>query len=268
MRRAPFRRKKRREMAKQQPIQALTRGLKLLAILNEHPLATVAQLVIVSGFPKASVVRMLNTLRAEGYVELGERGSGYKVAPKARLLSSAQAIHDPAVAAIRRLLTDFSHAVKWPAEFLVPEGNAMVIQASSRDTSPISLDRFEQTRFPIHDSAAGMVYLAEITGKEREERLRAMTDWQRRDAAAIRTHVEQGMAAYRANGYAQRDYDSPIEGTRVAAVPAFAAGQPIGALVLIYLRDAVWPEHLEQALVPALREAAQRVGEIWTTYRG
>jgi IclR family mhp operon transcriptional activator len=255
-------------MAKQQPIQALVRGLKLLAVLNEHPLATVSQLVAVSGFPKASVVRMLNTLRAEGYVELDDRGSGYKVAPKARLLSSSQAIRNPAISAIRRLLTDFSHAVKWPAEFLAPEGGAMVIQVSTRDVSPITLQRFEQTRFPIHDSAAGFVYLGAADEKEREARLRAVTDWQRRDATAIRTHAEKGIAEWRKTGFAQRDYDSPIEGTRIAAVPVMAGKKPVGALVLIYLRDAVWPGQLDDALLPQLREAAQRTGEIWSAYQG
>lgn len=256
------------QMARQQPIQALVRGLRLLAILNEHPLATVAQLVAVSGFPKASVVRMLNTLRAEGYVELDDSGSGYKVAPKARLLSSSQAIQNPAIGAIRRLLTDFSHAVKWPAEFLTPEGGAMVIQVSSRDVSPITLNRFEQTRFPIHDSAAGFAYLGAAEKEEREARLRAVTDWKRRDASAIRTLAEAGMADFAREGFAQRDYDSPIEGTRIAAVPVLAGGRPVGAMVLIYLRDAVWREQLEGALLPQLREAAQRTGEIWSTYQG
>ena len=255
-------------VAKQEPIQALARGLRLLATLNEHPLATVSQLVALTGFPKAPVVRTLNTLRAEGYVDLGDSGRVYKVAPKARLLSSAQAIQNPAVSAIRRLLTDFSHGVKWPAEFLLPEGGAMVIQASSRDVSPISLNRFEQTRFPIHDSAAGIAYLAAAKPVEREARLRAAVDWERRDAAAIRNHVEGGIAIFRRDGYAQRDYDSPIEGTRVAAVPVLSGEQAIGAMVLIYLRDAVWQEQLHQALLPATREAAQRMGEIWHTYHG
>ncbi|HSM19217.1 MAG TPA: helix-turn-helix domain-containing protein, partial [Hyphomicrobiales bacterium] len=91
-------------------IRALARGLAVLELLNEKPLATVSQIVAATGFPKASVIRILATLRLEGFIDLNDGGAGFRVLPKARLLSSALAIQDPAVGAIEHLLGDFSQA--------------------------------------------------------------------------------------------------------------------------------------------------------------
>jgi DNA-binding IclR family transcriptional regulator len=54
-------------LANDSPTGALARGLRLLAALNDLETATVSGLVKETNLPKATVIRLLQALQAEGY---------------------------------------------------------------------------------------------------------------------------------------------------------------------------------------------------------
>ncbi len=249
-------------------IQSLSRGLSVLSALNERSPASLAHLVEATGLAKATVVRILNTLRADGYVELADR-AGYRALPKARLLSSSLNRENAPKQAVRSLLNDFARAIKWPAEFLVREGSAMVIEVSNRDIAPIGLKQFEYTRFPLLSSAAGIALLAWSKPGDREDILRAASASLKvgDPAEAVRT-ARADIERTRKRGYGLHDYEAPIEGTRALALPVFARDVPIGAVALIILRDAVPQSHQEQVLVPRLQEFAAEISRQYALFGG
>jgi IclR family mhp operon transcriptional activator len=61
------------------PVQAATKALTVLAAVNRSGLATVGELHADTGIPKPTIVRMLQTLIAAGYVEQDENVRGYLV---------------------------------------------------------------------------------------------------------------------------------------------------------------------------------------------
>jgi IclR family transcriptional regulator, mhp operon transcriptional activator len=248
-----------------QTVHALERGLSLLAAINESGPASLAVLVDATGLPKATVVRLLHTLREAGYIERAEN-AGYRLSPRVRDLFSSIDRESAPTQAIRRLLNDFATIVKWPAEFMVREGATMVIEVSNRDSAPINLRRFEHIRFPLLYSASGIALLAWSKPRQREEIVRSALLQEKvseRDAV-VRT-ARREIAETLARGYAVHDYNTPIEGTRAISVPVYSGDTAVAAMVLIYLRDALPLGQVDNVLVPRLREVS---GKISLQYSG
>jgi IclR family mhp operon transcriptional activator len=248
-----------------QTVHALERGLSLLAAINESGPASLAVLVDATGLPKATVVRLLHTLREAGYIERAEN-AGYRLSPRVRDLFSSIDRESAPTQAIRRLLNDFATVVKWPAEFMVREGATMVIEVSNRDSAPITLRRFEHIRFPLLYSASGIALLAWSKPRQREEIVRsALLQEKISERDGVVTTTRREIAETLARGYAVHDYNTPIEGTRAIAVPVFSGDTAVAAMVLIYLRDALPQNQVDNVLLPRLREVS---GKISLQYSG
>ena len=162
---------------------------------------------------------------------------------------------------IRRRLNDFATVVKWPAEFMVREGTTMLIEVSNRDIAPISLKRFEHIRFPLLNSASGIALLAWSKPRAREDLLRsALAQGKAGDSVNTAKAVREQISSALRRGYAMRDYDTPIEGTRAISVPVFSGDKPVAAIAMIFLRDTVLQNQVDSFLVPALRSLAHEIG--------
>ena len=243
-----------------QTVHALERGLSLLAAINESGPASLAALVDATGLPKATVVRLLHTLRHAGYIERAEN-AGYRLSPRVRDLFSSIDRESAPTLIIRRMLNDFAAVVKWPAEFLVREGATMVIEVSNRDSAPINLRRFEHVRFPLLHSASGIALLAWSKPRQREDIIRSALMQEKPSdrgdvAKATRRHISETLA----RGYGVQDYNTPIEGTRAIAVPVFSGDTAVAAMALIFLRDALPQSQVDTVLVPKLKEIANNIG--------
>ena len=120
------------------PTGALARGLRLLAALNDLETATVTGLVKETNLPKATVIRLLHALQAEGYAAQDPETLTYRVTPKVASLSRSLIGKNQTEGLIQVALDLLADEVKWPAEYLVQDGAAMLIQANNRDARPSS----------------------------------------------------------------------------------------------------------------------------------
>jgi IclR family mhp operon transcriptional activator len=244
-------------------VRSLSKGLSVLVAVNERPPARIASLVKATGLPKPTLIRILNTLVAEGYVVAQSRqeGGGYRPAPKVRLLAGAFA-HGSLLAQLARpLLLNLSLLVKWPAEILVPDGLSMLIEATSRDVAPIGLKRFEQTRFPLLSSSAGLVYLAWQPPNEQKEMIEAaLALGETRDGRRLTAdHIRQRIVEIRSRGWDWRDYEAPIEGTRAISVPVLLEERAIATITVVTLRGVLMPNQFEARVLPHLRQSAEEL---------
>ncbi|MGE4165913.1 MAG: IclR family transcriptional regulator [Xanthobacteraceae bacterium] len=248
-------------------IQSLQRSLSVIIALNENAPVTLSRLVELTGLPKATVVRILHTLRKESYVELIDRG--YRPLPRVRLLSSSlDRISGPNLF-VQNVLNDFAQLVKWPAEFLVRDGISMVIEVSNRSVAPIGLRRFEYTRFPLFSSAAGVALLTWSKSQDREDIIRSVSANVKGDKPANMVRAARiEIAEARKRGYAMHDYEAPIEGTRAISVPVLWRDFAVGAVSLIYLREAVTEKQVETFLAPRLWEVAHEIGRQYVALGG
>lgn len=245
--------------------ETLARGLAVLVAVNTSPPVTISQIVQSTGLAKATVMRLLATLRAEGYVAVAQSGAGFSPLPKVRLLSSAMVLRDPVSSAIRTLLTERVQSTKWPLEYLEPDADSMSIKVTTRDDAPISLRRVEQTRFPMLTSASGVAFLSARSPKYLEacfSRISKDLGAERPDLIQVRRNVAKARRA----GFAIRDYFLPAEGSRLISVPVIAGADVHGCIAMAYLKDAIPHDHVVGRIVPMLKIIAGEVAGINQRY--
>jgi IclR family mhp operon transcriptional activator len=238
-------------LANDSPTGALARGLRLLAALNDLETATVSGLVKETNLPKATVIRLLQALQAEGYAAQDPETLTYQVTPKVASLSRSLIGKNQTEGLVQVALDLLADEVKWPAEYLVPDGVSMLIQANNRERAPIKLKLFERRRFPILDSAAGVAYLANLSDLDRGKWLKHLLK-SPSQITSMKRRIEDVARA----GYATRSLPELGPNMRVAAVAVPGGG---GALSMIYFDDVVAKKHLETMLLPLVRKAAANV---------
>jgi IclR family mhp operon transcriptional activator len=238
-------------LANDSPSGALARGLRLLAALNELETATISGLVKETSLPKATVIRLLQALQAEGYAAQDTDTFTYRVTPKVASLSRSLIGKNQTESLIQVALDLLADEVKWPAEYLVQEGLSMLIQSNNRERAPIKLKLFERRRFPILESAAGVAYLSSLGDPERGKWLKRLLKSPAQITLAKR-RIEEATQA----GYATRPLNELGPNMRVAAVPVPGGG---GAISMVYFDDVVTMKHLEAVLLPFVKKAAANV---------
>ncbi|MDO8310293.1 MAG: helix-turn-helix domain-containing protein, partial [Actinomycetota bacterium] len=95
-------------------IQPISRALQVLVALNRRPLTSIDELHRDTDLPKPSLVRLLQALIADGYVEQISRTAGYRLSAKVLKLTSGYRQRDLLVDVARPLMEQFTRQHKWP----------------------------------------------------------------------------------------------------------------------------------------------------------
>jgi IclR family transcriptional regulator, mhp operon transcriptional activator len=239
-------------------VRSLVRGLDLLAALNERNPATVTELTEASGLPKATVIRLLKTLCAEGYVVRQLAGEGYRLTPYVRRLSRALHMENELFHAARPVMYELVQRTLWPLQLLIAEGESMLIEVSTRHMAPLTIRGLDTTRFPILGSASGLVHLAWLPAAERTELLARIARTSEPQAAEARDsrEIDRQIAELRRQGYSARLWTAITSRVNVVAVPVVVGDRAVASLCLECLYDAVDQDDLERRFLPLLHEGA------------
>lgn len=243
-------------------VKSLSRGLAVLCAVNQHRLATVKQLVDRTALPKPTLIRLLQSLVAEGYVESASDGTGYRVGARSRQLTSGFENSRYAEVAQSPLKT-LGDAVKFPTIFYRRDGNYMWIETSNRQSAPIQLAMFGADRAAMIGSAAGIAYLSALSQTACSELVSGLITEE--TSAADSDEIEkviENVASTKKCGYSQYAYPHLMTDLKSVGVPVCENGKPIGALVFLYLADIVSDEHLQQKIVPALQNCTSEIGQL------
>ncbi|SDX17070.1 transcriptional regulator, IclR family [Albimonas donghaensis] len=221
------------------PVEALRRGLILLQILNKQRVTTLDQLHRVTGLPKSTLSRLLNSLVHLGFVTNDRRQGGYQITSMVDSLSCGY-VGDPLVVeASRPWLNDFTRVHKWSLGIATYEGDAMRIRFTTSADSPIAPIRGAiGMRLNLVDHAYGRIYLAYCNRTFQDEAigLHGVVDHDER--AAVRRMLDTA----RANGFAERNPLIMPHNSNTLAVPVIFAGKVAAALGMTYYHSAVTQE--------------------------
>ena len=109
-------------------VRALTRGLDILAALNTAGRATVVELSSLTKIHRATVQRLVETLREQGYVRRSVSDNTYRPALKVRALSDGYNdeawISEVASPVLQALSTD----IPWPVDLHTLDGDCMQVR--------------------------------------------------------------------------------------------------------------------------------------------
>ncbi|WP_326627590.1 IclR family transcriptional regulator domain-containing protein [Nonomuraea fuscirosea] len=237
-------------------LQSLARGLAVLVALGSaRGGLTLADCAKVTGLPRASVRRAVQTLERLGYAT-ATGGARFALLPRVLEFGYAHLSGLTFGEIVQPHLADLVARVRESASVAVLSGDDVVYVARVQTVSLMSVNLTVGTRLPAYATSMGRVLLAELP----EERLASIVP--RRLSARTVTSRSELRALLRraaADGYALVDQELE-EGVRSIAVPVRdRTGRVVAAVNVATHAGRATPAALMNDVLPALRETAARM---------
>lgn len=244
-------------------VRVLSKGLHLLRVLNEHCELTALELCRLTGIPRPTVHRLLNTLIADGYVTLSHAGRRYQATVQAQALGQGYREEAWVADIARPILRDLQRELVWPSDVATYRDGAMVIRQTTNSTSPVSIvGERVGSRISVLRSALGRAYLGFSEPGVRDVILDilAAPDSPDHAAAQDRHRVIAMLDQVRGEGFAER-VGGIVPRTFSLATPIVVEGRCFAALNVICFSSALKIEQARADVLPALQAASQRIAD-------
>jgi IclR family transcriptional regulator, mhp operon transcriptional activator len=263
---------------KVKPVESLSRGLRVLQVLQEMRAASLHDLHLATGIPKSTLTRILYTAHRQGLV--WQRMADGAFLPSHTLhrvpLDDADWLGEIASPVLARLC----ERVRWPSVLSVPRLYYMeVVETNSRRAyfddiraRPVSF------RVNLLRSASGRAYLAFCPDPEREAVLRRLRERNLpgHELASRSEALQRIVEATRRQGYAVRSADfgghysktraDDDDGRLSIAMPIRLEGRVLGCINLTWRMKVMTVAEMARRHLDDLRGAVvvveQRAGEV------
>lgn len=250
-----------------EPVRAVLRGLEVLRVLNEGGPMTATAISNGTDLPQPTIIRILETLMAAGYVYKTEEANIYGVTARTLSLSSGFDANSRIVQLSQHLIEDLRAEIGWPTNLavFVDADAAMSIVYTNRKAYGMSMPGRLGARLPLLVTGVGTAYLAFLDPDARAavlQRLRTSKSAWDSDRAYWK-NLDERLELVRANGYAlaHEAYLEDVYGSKIwsLAVPLSVNGKVTAALSTMVLHNA-GPQHkLLKQLLPSLRRTAEQI---------
>jgi IclR family mhp operon transcriptional activator len=244
------------------PVESVRRALHLLHELNRQRVSSVRQLHHTTGLPKPTIVRLLDTLIALGYVVNDRRQGGYQVTSLVRSLSAGFHGDPLVVEAARPWTIAFTHKFQWPVAVAVLDRDAVTVRFSTIADSPVS--PFHATinnRLQLMSRALGRAYIAFCPPSERNLLLSmlATSNDPEDEAARDRDAALTLLAMTRRAGFAERSAMVEPKSSSTIAVPVMLGRKVLATVGVTYFTSAINKAEAIARYVPPLKEMARNI---------
>lgn len=215
----------------QNTVQALDRGLQILAHVAAHPGRTLSEIAERTGEAVATVFRALVTLQGHGMVEVEEPGQFWHVGPGAFRVGSAFLRRTKVVERARQPMEALMRETGETANLGIEVGDEVMFVAQVEAHEAIRAFFPPGTKGPMHSSGIGKALLAWYP----EDRVQAILARKGLEKFTTLTITSEGsllrdLAHTRDRGFAVDDQER-TEGMRCIAAPIFNAhGEPVAGL--------------------------------------
>jgi DNA-binding IclR family transcriptional regulator len=202
------------------PIQVIDRMMKLLDVLSYyHDPVSLKQLALETGLHPSTAHRILAAMSASGFVERADPGTyrlGIRLLELGNVVKSRINIRDSAMPQMQALHEKIGESVNLG----VRQGDEIVyVERTSSGRSSVRVVHLVGARAPLHVTAAGKLYLAELTKEALREYARR-TGLPGLTAASITSlpMLEKEIERVRRNGVAYDNEEIEL-GLRCVAAP-------------------------------------------------
>nr|WP_171798491.1 MULTISPECIES: helix-turn-helix domain-containing protein [unclassified Novosphingobium] len=253
-------------------VRALERGLDVLLQVQARRAASLHEMHVALGLPKATLLRMLQTLGQKGLIWQRLADGAYLPHVDARARSQALTLEHVAEVA-SPWLKALSTRVSWPSVLAMPrldhmeivETNSPLFRLDSATLGPVGV------KLSYIHTATGRAYLAACREEEREAIITRLRP--RNPQEGSEADLRAILAETRVRGYAAREPLHPWpdrsrqlvlrDGRRSMAVPILLDGAPVASINITWpakrgTDDAVMLRHLG-ALKHTAREIAMAI---------
>lgn len=251
------------------PVRAIQRGLTVLRTISEYGPVTIAELVSRCRFPQPTVVRLLETLIAEGYVYRQAGKSTYLVTGRTLVLSRGFDSNSRLLQIAGPIIDQMHIQIGWPSNLAVFDRDAMVILYSNRASLGLSLPGRTGARIPLTATGVGLVTLAFLPEEERKAALSRAREmggrWDSDPRIASRLTARLTQIRREGHAFADEEYLEAVYQSRIwaAAVPILTKdGKILAAISSLVLTVAGERRRLLLTILPNLRKAAVGIRDL------
>lgn len=190
-------------------IRSLARGLEILKLIQNAGALSLADLHRITGYPKASLLRILKTMMEEGVVwqRIADAAylASYALQDRASLMNREQELIEIASPIMR----DLSNKIMWPSVLAMPRLTYMEVVETNAPKSNFPNIPLGPIGFQINmlRSATGRAYIAYCDDSKRNAILQRLKLSNRKGdrIAQNDAYIRKMIEAVRARGYAMRD---------------------------------------------------------------
>lgn len=215
----------------QNTVQALDRGMHILAHVAAHPGRTLSQITDATGEAVATVFRALVTLQGHGMVEIEEPGQFWHVGPGAFRMGSAFLRRTKVVERARQPMEALMRETGETANLGIEVKDEVMFVAQVEALEAIRAFFPPGTKGPMHSSGIGKALLAWYP-EDRVQAILTRKGLERFTSLTItsQSSLTRDLARTRERGFAIDDQER-AEGMRCVAAPIFNAhGEPVAGL--------------------------------------
>lgn len=253
-------------MTSYQPVNSVLRSLDVLKVLNRRSVTSVSQIHALTGLPKPTIVRLLETLISAEYVTKDQHGRGYQVTSRVNELSCGFHGAPMAVEAGRPWSVKLTRELKWPAAIAVPDGNVVVVYDTTCGESPISPYHANiYKRLGLISMPLGRAYLAFCSPEEQKLTMRLLETSSHPDSDLMNAPglIEQLLRTSKHSRFAERVGGEANYASSGVAVPIYNQDQSkvLATIGITYYTSAVTREDIVDTYVPHLHAAAVGISE-------
>lgn len=234
--------------------------LEVIAARDERH--TLQDLVDQTGLPKPTVYRMLQQLEAAALLQREGNGRHYGIGARLRRLAENLLLNDSLHGARHRVLRHLVDEVGESCNLTALSGSEVVYLDRVETAAPLRFYLHTGSRVPVHCSASGKIFLAQMSPAQRR-RLLANAPLERYTAKTL-TDLEQlecEIQRVRVDGFAIDDEEF-LPGLLCIAALVPAESGPSNLCIAV--QAPVMRLNLDKAkqLLPALQRAAQALSRI------
>ncbi len=225
---------------------------------------TLSEIALRTRMSAATVRRSLITLERLGYVR--RQGRHFLLAPKVLTLGAsyfeAMNLKEVAQPFLAALMEEFNDA----SSLTVLEGFEVLYVAHVASDQRVTLSRNVGTRLPAHATSTGLVLLSHTSARHQERLISSQLTAYTSRTPVQPTTIKAILTKARKNDYVVAR-DILEYGSIALAVPVRAGGRKVVAAVNCSARtEAVGEGELIRSRLPALRDAAAKIGEMIDRY--
>jgi IclR family mhp operon transcriptional activator len=238
------------------PVNVVLRALQILRALNRQPVSSVAAIHQHTGIPKATIVRLLQTLEADGLVRRAPQYGAYYLTSEVTALASGYHSEPRIVEACSAVAEGMTRELKWPVSVAVLDGDGMIVRYSTIPNSPLSF--FHSTinmRLSLVTQALGRAFLAFCAPTEQNALIETLARTSGEPITGHEAAIRHMLAEVRERGYALRDPRVRPDSSTIA-VPIFEDERVVATIGLTWFSSALTVEQAVSRFLAPLQKAS------------
>ncbi len=240
-------------------VAALAKGLTILeAFTPQEPRLSLAKITHLTGLPKTTVFRLLQTLQKLGFVVFDEERKVFFPGPRAMSLGATALSAMDIVDVVQPHLNRLFQTTKEIVNYGILDGDAVVYCVRMGPRQLVRIDAPLGARVPVHNTAIGRAFLAFLPEDQRQDLLtRTSRNLPKAEASRLKKLISEAERA----GYAICDGDADPD-VRAVAVPIRDRRGKMGAAINVVAPISRMSfKRLVQDVVPLLFDCAEEIAQ-------